>query len=605
VCPQPAYGAAEASAGLVPWPQSLKAGGGDLKITAASQIIFADAALAPLAQVLGDEIYLATAVRLRAAGGAGGAGDIVLAVDPQLKGEAYALSVTDRAVVRGGNYRAVAWGTATLLQVIESASAGGGLRVAKMTVEDKPVAAYRGLLVDVARKWHPVETLRPLVEMCRLYKINYVQLHLNDQESFTFPSKAFPALATVEKGKRRTYTLEEITGLVRYADERGVTLVPEMEGPGHHSGALRSLWGRKGTSCMDLGSEKTYEGMDVLVGDLCEVFASSPYIHIGADECDLSGVGESDEEKAFMAKHGLQGKGGLYNYYIVRMNEIIKKRGKQTICWEGFHGDGGGGVKIPKDILVMPFESTYNPADNLVSRGYTVINTAWKPLYVVGNKKWPAQYIYENWNLWLWEHHINTKCHIQLKKTDPVLGAQMCAWEQPAEVELPSTRERLHAMSERIWNPEAGRTYADFAARAEKTDRLLDRLLGQVDIRAEGLSGRERQGYCYFWAPITVKLSCPAIGTIHYTLDGSEPAAESPKYAKPFTLTKEQARPEKLFFNSRTKRYDATGNVVYVKARIFDAAGKPVGDAATIGRYWHKDPEELREEDRENERERP
>jgi hypothetical protein len=160
-------------------------------------------------------------------------------------------------------------------------------------------------------------------------------------------------------------------------------------------------------------------------------------------------------------------------------------------------------------------------------------------------------------------------------------------------------------MSERIWNPEAGRTYADFAARAAKTDALLDRLLGRVDIQVEGLSGRERQGYCYFWDPITVKLSCPAIGTIRYTLDGSEPAAESPTYAKSFTLTKEQARPEKLFFNSRTKRYDATGNVVYVKARIFDAAGKPVGDAATIGRYWHKDPEELREEDRENERERP
>ena len=248
----------------------------------------------------------------------------------------------------------------------------------------------------------------------------------------------------------------------------------------------------------------------------------------------------------------------------------------------------------------MPFESTYNPANNLVAHGYTVINTAWKPLYVVGDKKWPAQYVYENWNLWLWEHHINTKCHIQLKKTDPVLGAQMCAWEQAADVELPSTRERLHAMSERIWNPEAGRTYADFAARAEKTDRLLDRLLGRVEMQAEGLSGRERQGYCYFWNPITLKLSCPAIGTIRYTLDGSEPTAESPKVTGPITLAKEQTRVEKLFFNSRTKRYDASGNVVSVRAKIFDDAGNPVGDAATVGRYWHKDPEELREEDQES-----
>jgi hexosaminidase len=600
VSPRQAYAEAEAPAGLVPWPQSLKINGGDVKMTAASRMVFAGAALAPLARVLGDEIYLATAVRLKAAPGSGGAGDIVLAVDPQMKGEQYALSVTDRAVVRGGNYRAVAWGAVTLLQAIEPAGAGA-LRVARMTVEDKPVAAYRGLLIDVARQWHPVETLRPVIEMCRLYKINYIQLHLNDQQSFTFPSKAFPSLASSDKGQRRTYTLEEITALVRYADERGVTLVPEMEGPGHHSGALRSLWGRKGTSCMDMGSEKTYEGMDVLIGELCEVFASSPYIHIGADECDLSGVGESDEEKAFMAKHGLKGREGLYNHYIVRMNEIIRKHGRQTICWEGFRNDGAGGVKIPQDILVMPFESTYNPANNLVAHGYTVINTAWKPLYVVGDKKWPAQYIYENWNLWLWEHHINTRCHIQLKKTDPVLGAQMCAWEQPADVELPSTRERLHAMSERIWNPEAGQTYADFAARALKADTLLDRLLGRVDIQVQGLSGRERRGYYYFWDPITLKLSCPPIGAIHYTLDGSEPTLESPAYAGPLALTKEQTRSEKLFFNSRTKRYDASGNVVCVKARIFDAGGRPVGDAATLGRYWHRDPEELKKEDQENE----
>ena len=265
--PRQACAEAEASAGLVPWPQSLKAGGGDMKITAASRIVSADAALAPLARVLSDEIHLSTAVRPTAASGSAGAGDIVLQLDPQMKGEQYALSVSDKAGVRGGNYRAVAWGTVTLLQAIEPA-AGGGLRVAKMTVEDKPVAAYRGLLIDVARQWHPVETLRPVIEMCRLYKINYVQLHLNDQESFTFPSKAFPALATVEKGKRRTYTLEEITGLVRYADERGVTLVPEIEGPGHHSGALRGLWGRKGTTCLDMGNEKTYEGLDTLFGEI-------------------------------------------------------------------------------------------------------------------------------------------------------------------------------------------------------------------------------------------------------------------------------------------------------------------------------------------------
>ena len=103
-----------------------------------------------------------------------------------------------------------------------------------------------------------------------------------------------------------------------------------------------------------------------------------------------------------------------------------------------------------------------------------------------------------------------------------------------------------------------------------------------------------------FCGNTTIHFSCPPIGTIHYTLDDSEPTAESPKYAGPFTLTKEHTRLEKLFFNSRTKRYDASGNVVYVKARIFDTAGKPVGDAATLGRYWHRDPEEIQKEEQES-----
>jgi len=587
-----ALAAEQGQPGLVPWPKSVVLAGGSVEVGPAGRIVAEDASLAPLARVLADEIHFATAVKLGAAGGKAGPRDIALRLSPAVQAdEGYRLTVGPAGIaVEGRTYRGAAWGTVTLLQALEAA--GGKLGVPRMTVADEPAARYRGLLIDVARQWHPVETLRPIIQMCRLYKINYIQLHLNDQQSFTFPSKAFPQLQTATKGQRRTYTPEEMADLVRFADDRGVTLVPELEGPGHHSGALRTIWGRQGTSCMDMASEKTYAGLDTLIGEICRVFASSPYFHIGADECDLNGVGASDEEKAFMAAHGLQGAGGLYNYYIARVSEIVKKHGKQTICWEGFHGDGGGGVKIPADIIVMPFESTYNPADKLVARGYTVINTAWKPLYVVNQRKWPAQYIYENWNMRLWEHHINERTHIQLKPSDPVIGAQMCAWEQAADVELPSTRERIHAMGERIWNPDAGQTYAGFAARARCTDRLLDRILGLVEITADGLSGEMREDFRYFSSPITVRMSAPPIGSIRYTIDGKEPSAESPRYAGPFTLTKESTRSEKLFYDRRVGRFQAQGNIVRVKARIFDAAGKPLGDTVTVRQYWHREPGE-------------
>jgi len=575
---------------IVPWPKSLQTTGGSLKLTGASRIVAADAKLAPLARILCDEIYMSTAVRLKVDTAAGGPGDIVLQLDPQLKGEQYSVSVSDNAVVSGGNYRAAAWGTVTLLQVIEAAGSGE-LRAAQMTVKDEPVASYRGVMIDLARQWHSARSLELLIEMSRLYKINYMHLHLNDKESFTLPLKSFPKLYTTVKDKRRTYTHEEIAGLVRYADERGVTLVPEIEGPGFHSGALRGAFPLSGTSCLDMGNEKTYEGMDVLIGEVSQIFASSPYIHIGADECDLAGVGRSESEKAFMATNGLNGARGLFNYYIVRMNNIIKKHGKKTICWEGFGGDGGSGAKIPKDVIVMPFESTYNPANSLVSRGYTVINTAWKPMYVCGARKWPAQYIYENWNMWLWEHHVNKKCHIQLKKTDPVLGAQMCSWENPASVELPNLRERIHAMGEQTWNPEAGRTYADFAARARSTDKLLDRQLGMMDVAVEGSLGEETHGYQLFLDHVTVRLSAPPLGTIHYTLDGESPSVKSPVYSGPIQIVKADTRFEKLFYSSRTKSYAATGNVVCLQARIFDKDGKEVGANGTACWFWHRAPE--------------
>jgi hexosaminidase len=577
---QPAQSAGPA---FVPWPQAVTRGDGGHVLTPANRVLATDARLAPLAQVLSDEIHLSTAVRLQPAVGAAKAGDIVLRINEAVTAdEGYRVKVGPTGVeVEGKTYRGVAWGTVTLLQAIEHA--GGKLRVPAMTIEDQPAASYRGLLIDVGRKWHPVESLRPIIGMCRLYKINYLQLHLNDNTEgnvMAFPFKSYPTLATARKGNRTTYTIEEITGLVKYADERGVTIVPELSGPGAHSGPLRSIIGRGNT--IDCWNEKTYEVMNVLIGELCDAFKSSPWIHIGGDEGVFNHLGKSPEEQAYMEAKGVK---NPLNYYIKRIDGIIKKHGKKTICWEGFHGDGGG---LPKDILVMPYESTFNPANKLVKQGFSVINTAWKPLYVVGSRKWEPEYIYDSWNMRLWEHHMNTKCHIQLTQTDPVVGAQICAWEQAADVELPSTRTRIPAMSERIWNPELGQKYADYAPRAAKVDALLDLTLGVIPVKSEGLSGQEDRGFHLFEKPLTVTLFPLPIGTARYTVDGSDPTSSSPKYAKPFQITKADTHSEKLFYNRRVGRHAAVGDVVRVKVRMFDSADKPIGDVVTLHQYWCK-----------------
>jgi N-acetyl-beta-hexosaminidase len=599
---------------LLPWPRSVDFGQGSLAVSEDSRIVFSDDKLAALATVLSDEIYMSTAIRLGTqSSNAGRPGDIVFKIDRELADEAYTLTVSDRAIIRGGSDRAVAWGSVTLLQAMDRMD-DGSVRLAAMTVEDEPAAPYRALMIDVARQWHPVETLRPLIDMCRLYKIRYMQLHLNDQQSTTFPFKAFPELASSYHGQRRTYTREEITSLVQYADERAVTIIPEINGPGHHSGNLRKLWGHKNHTCLDMASEKTYEGMDIVIGELCEVFQSSPFIHLGADEAWLKGVGESEEEKAFMDKHNISGAGGLYNYYIKRMNEIVKAHGKQTIVWEGFHGVGGGGVTIPNDVIVMVFENRYNTPGNLLKNGYKVINASWTPLYVVNSRKHTPQHIYE-WNMYEFGRIVRPDRYDQthwfrVEPTSDMMGAQMCAWEQVAEIELPSLRTRIPAMSERIWNPAAGKTYADFAERFAVTDDLLDRVLGFIRVETDGLPpqdpeefaffinthGADRvenaaaalKDYKYFKDPIKVELSSLQIGDIRYTTDGSLPTEDSPKYHSPIHLDRESTSHVKLLWNTRIKRHMADGRLAIVKALLFDADGKPLGDAVTIARYLYK-----------------
>ena len=126
---------------------------------------------------------------------------------------------------------AAAWSTVTLLQALAVGPQGASLP--KMSVSDRPDFPFRSAMTDIARKWHPLVNLYELVDLFRFYKIRYLQFHLNDHGMFTFGSKQFSKLPTVGKYGRRYYTIEELKALVAYADARGVTLIPELEMPGH------------------------------------------------------------------------------------------------------------------------------------------------------------------------------------------------------------------------------------------------------------------------------------------------------------------------------------------------------------------------------------
>jgi hexosaminidase len=469
-------GKADASGRVVPWPNEFRDSPGALVIGPTSRIV-SEGQLSALAAVVAEEMNELVGMKLAVTSGKARAGDIVLVLDKRMSDEAYRLEITDKAVVRGGSYRGVGWGTVTLLQLL--GKIGDAASVPRGRVSDKPVASYRGLMVDLARQWHPIDVVRQCVVLCRWYKIKYLQLHLTDDQLWTFPSKLYPQLGAPDT----RYTIDQFRDLEEFARVRGVTIVPEIDVPGHSASLVKALPDVVGntpptanTICP--GKESTYRFLDSLIGEICSVFKSTPYFHIGSDEVDKAGWAACKDCTEYRAKHGIESEEELYRDFIVRANEIVKRHGKQTVAWEGFKVKGK--IAVPKDILVIGWESYYELPQNYLKAGYTLFNCSWKPLYVTPGNKWSPEEIY-GWNMYRWEHWWEKSAAypngIDVAPTPKIIGAQMCSWEQAADAEIPSLRERLPAMSERIWAPKAGRTFADFSSRLQATNAKLDALL--------------------------------------------------------------------------------------------------------------------------------
>ncbi len=547
---------------FIPWPKKVDLKKGQMKLPSA-RLVARVPELLPLAKLLAGEIAATTGLELPALSGGARAGDIVLALDATLKDEAYRLSVDTQATVAGGNYGAVALGTVSLLQAITGRDQASALP--KMVVEDSPDKAYRGLMIDLARKVHTIDSLTQIVELCRLYKIRYLHLHLTDDQGFMFPTTAFPKVLAQTQNGGAPYTLEELTGLVAYADARHVTLVPEFDIPGHSAALNRSdpdFWMIRGTTpyehhaSINFAREEVIQACATLIDEMCRVFKSSPYFHIGGDEADYVFADQNVHfQEAYKALGlGDNGRHELYRRFLVLMDAAVKKNGKRTIVWEGFGREPNTKFAIPKDVIVMIYENRFYPPHHLVEDGYTVINASWTPLYVLRVLPDYTPKIYD-WNVYLFgaftQDFAKTEWR-QIAPSDLVIGSQICSWEQPQAIEVANLRWPLAAMSERDWNTEAGKSWPNFQKRLASTDAILEKLVHTVHWTCNGLSNVEER---MFDASLTLTMSADGPGTIRYTLDGSAPTPGSSAYTTPLMLDKP----------------------TFVRAALFDAAGKQVG----------------------------
>ena len=563
---------------LIPWPKALKQGTGHMPLTAESRIVAGEDSLKPLAEVLADEITTLTGLKLKVTTGAGQAGDIVLKINKAIQADeqilvlrnreavrttpdgAHTIAIDAQAVVEGFDYRATAEGTATILQLLGKTEKGAHL--SKVTIKDWPHADFCAAMLDVARQDHPIEAIKKVVQLCRLYKARYLQLHLTDDQGWTFPSSKYPKLGTKNHGAHggiapRVYKLDELKALVAYADARGVTLVPEFEVPGHSGAAARAMpeifdainpesKQPVGMACMNMSNEDIYPAIETIIGEMSDVFRSSPYFHIGSDEVTSGRLSLHPGYKAFMAKHGLKDDHQLADHFIASVCEMVKKYGKKAIKWEGLSNHA------TKDVIIMGWELNSTVTADALARGYTTITVPWT-----------LAVPWEQWNMYV----CNGSRH---KKGDSVLGAMLVAWEQPPLTHITNLRQ-LASRQERTWGPDNSVTVEGFASRFQPLDAVAGKLIGMPPKPQLEATFTTSVGTSDFLDPV-------------FAFDGNDAtfykSAIPPKKGDHFTLTfpQDSGRYTRSKFSPRST---ARGNSPAAKCRS-PTTGKTFTTVATL-----------------------
>ena len=369
--------------------------------------------------------------------------DVKLSVDKSLAEEQYRLTIDpkDRIVITGGSAKGVWWGLQSLSQILidgASKAEGGQLKLAGLEIEDWPEFAYRGAMLDCCRHFIPFEDVKKYIDIMAYHKLNTFHWHLTEDQGWRIEIKKYPLLTEIgskredtlvnhhrEKEENRVYdghphsgfyTQEQARELVAYAAARQITVIPEIEMPGHAEAALASypylgcrqsgyetlpVWGvNPEVFCM--GRETTFKFFEDVLDEICEIFPGE-YIHIGGDECPRDRWKECPDCQRRMKEEGLTEVGQLQGYQLKRVEKYLNAKGRHIIGWDEILESGAtptatvmswrgpqGGVKAakmgnkvvmaPNNYFYLDYYQTADPEANkepLGIGGYVSLEKCW------------------------------------------------------------------------------------------------------------------------------------------------------------------------------------------------------------------------------------
>lgn len=391
--------------------------------------------------------------------------------------ESYSLSVTESKIEITANTDVGAMhGLSTLLQLIQVKNQKYVL--AGVQIQDAPRFVWRGLMMDVARHFMPVEVVKRNIDAMSLVKLNVLHWHLTDDQGFRIESKKLPKLVTLASDGQY-YTQHQIKEVVKYAEDRGIRVVPEIDVPGHASAILTAypeLASNKEMTysiernagifdpTLDPTNEKTYDFLDVLFEEVAPLFLDK-YFHIGGDENEGKHWDENPEIAQFKKKHGLKDNHELQTYFNIKLEKILNKYGKSLMGWEEIMTD-----HMPKTALIHSWRGVnegMEPGESLVNavkNGYqTILSNGY----------------YIDLQLSAEEHYlVDPMPNIELteQQASRILGGEATMW---SELVTPFTVDsriwpRTAAIAERFWSSKGVRDVNSMYIRMNTISQLLE-----------------------------------------------------------------------------------------------------------------------------------
>lgn len=548
---------------IVPAPARLDPRPGELRMDAAATIRADDGAL-NVATLLADALHHTTGLNIPVLPGASpgtDAGGIVLRITgtpADSADESYTLDVRPaRALLTARSAAGLFRGTQTLLQLVPPHAGGGVISIPAVRIEDAPRFRYRGMHLDVARHFFPPDFIRRYIDLLAYYRFNTFHWHLTEDQGWRIEIRRHPRLTEVGAWRRETmvernfdpyigdgtpyggyYTQDEIRDIVAYAAARHITIVPEIEMPGHSLAALAAYpelactpgpfevatrWGVfEDILCPH---EHTFEFLEDVLTEVMELFPSR-YIHIGGDEAPKRRWRESEAAQAVIRREGLADEDELQSWFIRRIERFLNGHGRRLIGWDEIL-EGG----LAPDATVMSWRGTQGGVE-AARQGHDVVMTptshlyfdyyqgpaAQEPLAIGGFVPLEQVYAFEP-----------VPQELNEAERRHILGAQGNVWTEymktPEHVEY-MVLPRLLALAEVVWSPAERRDWSDFMTRLPAQLRRLDR--AGLNYRVPDVQGLDIDGLTLADG-IVLRLYVPvADARIHYTLDGSEPTPSSP-----------------------------------------------------------------------------